>query len=105
MLIRAGSHRAGPGGRARQPRWNPAVHERRVVADTHRRSAGADRVQLGERVLRELQRGAGDGGGGGGPLQRVAEDDDLKPLNPGGTYLDPEAAAAGAAAVAAQGQK
>ncbi len=32
-------------------------------------------------------------------------DDDLKPLNPGGTYLDPEAAAAGAAAVANQGAK
>jgi 2,3-bisphosphoglycerate-dependent phosphoglycerate mutase len=30
-------------------------------------------------------------------------DDDLKPLVPGGSYLDPEAAAAGAAAVAAQG--
>ncbi|CAM4020181.1 phosphoglyceromutase [Smaragdicoccus niigatensis] len=30
-------------------------------------------------------------------------DDDLKPKNPGGTYLDPEAAAAGAAAVANQG--
>ena len=32
-------------------------------------------------------------------------DDDLKPLIPGGSYLDPEAAAAGAAAVAAQGAK
>src|SRR5689334_9633589 len=32
-------------------------------------------------------------------------DADLKPLVPGGTYLDPEAAAAGAAAVAAQGAK
>jgi 2,3-bisphosphoglycerate-dependent phosphoglycerate mutase len=32
-------------------------------------------------------------------------DDDLKPLTPGGDYLDPEAAAAGAAAVAAQGAK
>ena len=40
----------------------------------------------------------------GNPL-RYDLDDDLKPLNPGGTYLDPEAAAAGAAAVAAQGQK
>jgi 2,3-bisphosphoglycerate-dependent phosphoglycerate mutase len=30
-------------------------------------------------------------------------DDELKPLVPGGRYLDPEAAAAGAAAVAAQG--
>ncbi len=30
-------------------------------------------------------------------------DDDLKPLIPGGQYLDPEAAAAGAAAVASQG--
>ena len=30
-------------------------------------------------------------------------DDNLKPLIPGGSYLDPEAAAAGAAAVAAQG--
>jgi 2,3-bisphosphoglycerate-dependent phosphoglycerate mutase len=30
-------------------------------------------------------------------------DDDLTPLVPGGSYLDPEAAAAGAAAVAAQG--
>ncbi|WP_345350707.1 phosphoglyceromutase [Rhodococcus olei] len=32
-------------------------------------------------------------------------DENLKPLNPGGTYLDPEAAAAGAAAVANQGAK
>ncbi|MFT4043553.1 MAG: phosphoglyceromutase [Gordonia sp. (in: high G+C Gram-positive bacteria)] len=40
----------------------------------------------------------------GNPL-RYDLDDDLTPLNPGGTYLDPEAAAAGAAAVAAQGQK
>ena len=32
-------------------------------------------------------------------------DDDLKPLVAGGTYLDPEAAAAGAAAVASQGNK
>ena len=32
-------------------------------------------------------------------------DDDLKPLVTGGEYLDPEAAAAGAAAVAAQGSK
>jgi 2,3-bisphosphoglycerate-dependent phosphoglycerate mutase len=32
-------------------------------------------------------------------------DEGLKPLTPGGTYLDPEAAAAGAAAVAAQGTK
>lgn len=32
-------------------------------------------------------------------------DADLTPLNPGGTYLDPEAAAAGAAAVASQGAK
>jgi 2,3-bisphosphoglycerate-dependent phosphoglycerate mutase len=32
-------------------------------------------------------------------------DSDLKPLIPGGTYLDPEAAAAGAAAVASQGAK
>ena len=32
-------------------------------------------------------------------------DADLRPLNPGGRYLDPEAAAAGAAAVAAQGSK
>ncbi|BBY59159.1 phosphoglyceromutase [Mycolicibacterium sarraceniae] len=32
-------------------------------------------------------------------------DADLKPLVPGGTYLDPEAAAAGAAAVASQGAK
>ncbi|HET6826495.1 MAG TPA: 2,3-bisphosphoglycerate-dependent phosphoglycerate mutase, partial [Amnibacterium sp.] len=30
-------------------------------------------------------------------------DDHLKPIAPGGEYLDPEAAAAGAAAVAAQG--
>ena len=30
-------------------------------------------------------------------------DDELRPLVPGGTYLDPEAAAAGAAAVASQG--
>ncbi|GAA1479612.1 phosphoglyceromutase [Gordonia sinesedis] len=40
----------------------------------------------------------------GNPL-RYDLDENLKPLNPGGTYLDPEAAAAGAAAVAAQGQK
>ena len=40
----------------------------------------------------------------GNPL-RYDLDDNLKPLNPGGTYLDPEAAAAGAAAVAAQGKK
>jgi 2,3-bisphosphoglycerate-dependent phosphoglycerate mutase len=32
-------------------------------------------------------------------------DDDLKPTTPGGRYLDPDAAAAGAAAVAAQGAK
>lgn len=32
-------------------------------------------------------------------------DDELKVTNPGGDYLDPEAAAAGAAAVAAQGNK
>jgi 2,3-bisphosphoglycerate-dependent phosphoglycerate mutase len=32
-------------------------------------------------------------------------DDDLKPITPGGQYLDPDAAAAGAAAVAAQGAK
>ena len=32
-------------------------------------------------------------------------DENLKPLTPGGRYLDPEAAAAGAAAVAAQGAK
>ena len=32
-------------------------------------------------------------------------DETGKVLNPGGTYLDPEAAAAGAAAVANQGQK
>lgn len=32
-------------------------------------------------------------------------DEDLKPVTPHGRYLDPEAAAAGAAAVAAQGQK
>ena len=31
-------------------------------------------------------------------------DDDLKPLTPGGAYLDPEAAAAAAAAVASQGR-
>ncbi|SIR67588.1 phosphoglyceromutase [Williamsia sterculiae] len=40
----------------------------------------------------------------GNPL-RYDLDENLKPINPGGTYLDPEAAAAGAAAVAAQGQK
>lgn len=40
----------------------------------------------------------------GNPL-RYDLDENLKPLNPGGTYLDPEAAAAGAAAVAAQGGK
>jgi 2,3-bisphosphoglycerate-dependent phosphoglycerate mutase len=32
-------------------------------------------------------------------------DVNLTPRNPGGTYLDPEAAAAGAAAVASQGAK
>jgi 2,3-bisphosphoglycerate-dependent phosphoglycerate mutase len=32
-------------------------------------------------------------------------DSDLKPVVAGGTYLDPEAAAAGAAAVANQGSK
>jgi 2,3-bisphosphoglycerate-dependent phosphoglycerate mutase len=31
-------------------------------------------------------------------------DADMRPVLPGGTYLDPEAAAAGAAAVAAQGR-
>ena len=31
-------------------------------------------------------------------------DDDLRPTTPGGTYLDPEAAAAAAAAVANQGR-
>lgn len=36
---------------------------------------------------------------------RYELDDDLKPLAAGGEYLDPEAAAAGAAAVAAQGAK
>ena len=41
----------------------------------------------------------------GNPL-RYDLDENLKPsFNPGGTYLDPEAAAAGAAAVAAQGAK
>lgn len=39
----------------------------------------------------------------GMPL-RYDLDDELRPLNPGGTYLDPEAAAAGAAAVATQGK-
>ncbi|OZD83868.1 phosphoglyceromutase [Rhodococcus sp. 05-339-2] len=41
------------------------------------------------------------------PLQYDLEEVDgkLKPTNPGGTYLDPEAAAAGAAAVANQGGK
>ena len=32
-------------------------------------------------------------------------DENFKPVKPRGEYLDPEAAAAGAAAVAAQGQK
>ncbi len=32
-------------------------------------------------------------------------DEDFRPIVPGGEYLDPEAAAAGAAAVAAQGSK
>ena len=32
-------------------------------------------------------------------------DDDLRPVTPGGTYLDPDAAATAAAAVAAQGKK
>ena len=36
---------------------------------------------------------------------RYELDENLKPLVPGGEYLDPEAAAAGAAAVAAQGAK
>jgi 2,3-bisphosphoglycerate-dependent phosphoglycerate mutase len=40
----------------------------------------------------------------GNPL-RYDLDENLKPLNPGGTSLAPAAAAAGAAAVAAQGQK
>jgi 2,3-bisphosphoglycerate-dependent phosphoglycerate mutase len=31
-------------------------------------------------------------------------DADMRPVLPGGTYLDPEAAAAGAAAVASQGR-
>jgi 2,3-bisphosphoglycerate-dependent phosphoglycerate mutase len=39
----------------------------------------------------------------GVPL-RYDLDSDLRPVNPGGTYLDPEAAAAGAAAVASQGR-
>lgn len=39
----------------------------------------------------------------GMPLVYEFDSEDLKPTNPGGTYLDPEAAAAGAAAVAAQG--
>jgi 2,3-bisphosphoglycerate-dependent phosphoglycerate mutase len=38
----------------------------------------------------------------GVPL-RYDLDDELRPVLPGGTYLDPEAAAAGAAAVASQG--
>ncbi|AEF39081.1 phosphoglyceromutase [Hoyosella subflava] len=38
------------------------------------------------------------------PLVYEFSGDDLKPANPGGTYLDPAAAAAGAAAVAAQGK-
>ena len=46
---------AGPGGRARQPRWNPAVHERRVVADTHRKCWSALR-RGGQRDLRLLER-------------------------------------------------
>jgi 2,3-bisphosphoglycerate-dependent phosphoglycerate mutase len=40
----------------------------------------------------------------GVPL-RYDLDENLKPTNPGGTYLDPDAAAAGAAAVANQGSK
>jgi len=40
----------------------------------------------------------------GNPL-RYDLDDDLRPITPGGVYLDPEAAAAGAAAVAAQGEQ
>ena len=39
----------------------------------------------------------------GQPL-RYDLDDDLRPVTPGGVYLDPEAAAAAAAAVAAQGK-
>ena len=35
---------------------------------------------------------------------RYELDDDLRPTNPGGTYLDPDAAATAAAAVAAQGR-
>ncbi|MBD8505946.1 phosphoglyceromutase [Hoyosella sp. G463] len=38
------------------------------------------------------------------PLVYRFDGEDLAPANPGGTYLDPEAAAAGAAAVAAQGK-
>ncbi|MCF8589636.1 phosphoglyceromutase [Gordonia liuliyuniae] len=40
----------------------------------------------------------------GNPL-RYDLDDDLRPITPGGVYLDPDAAAAGVAAVAAQGEK
>ncbi|GAA4664310.1 phosphoglyceromutase [Gordonia humi] len=40
----------------------------------------------------------------GNPL-RYDLDENLRPITPGGVYLDPEAAAAGAAAVAAQGEK
>jgi len=40
----------------------------------------------------------------GNPL-RYDLDENLRPITPGGVYLDPEAAAAGAAAVAAQGNK
>ncbi|MGO3327028.1 phosphoglyceromutase [Gordonia sp. (in: high G+C Gram-positive bacteria)] len=40
----------------------------------------------------------------GNPL-RYDLDENLRPITPGGVYLDPEAAAAGAAAVAAQGGK
>ena len=40
----------------------------------------------------------------GNPL-RYDLDENLRPVTPGGVYLDPEAAAAGAAAVAAQGNK
>jgi len=40
----------------------------------------------------------------GNPL-RYDLDENLRPITKGGVYLDPEAAAAGAAAVAAQGNK
>ena len=57
----------------------------------------------GDLVL-QLARGAGLNIPTGIPL-RYDLDADMRPLVAGGSYLDPDAAAAGAAAVASQGAK